>query len=367
LHGDRAAFLATVDPQRPAFARREAAVFDALRQVPFASWHYELDPERERATTPALDARYGTWWSPDVTLRYAIAGFDRTATQQQQGLTFVSRAGRWYLAADDDFADHPTAHDLWDGGPVLVRRGRSCLVLSHPKGRRLAGLVERECEAAVPRVTAVWGRAWSQRVVLLVPDSTKELADVVPDAGDLSNIAAVATAELLEPGTGYHPVGDRVVVNPATFTQLGPLGRRVVLTHEVTHVASRAATGDQLPTWMVEGIADYVGYLDVDVPLAVAAEELRRQVRRGRLPQELPIDSDFDGGRSDLAQTYEESWLAVSLLAHRYGRPRLLALYRHIGADPSSGAVERAFEADLGTSVDAFTAAWLADLRRRLA
>lgn len=366
LRRDRAAFLATVDPEEPGFRSRQAAMFDALRDVPLAGWRYELDPERERARTPEVDARRGTWWSPDVTLRYAIAGYDRTPTQQQQGLTFVARAGRWYVAADDDFSAHPTARELWDGGRVLVRRGTSCLVLSHAKGQRLAGLLLRECEAAVPRVSAVWGRGWAQRVVLLVPDSPAELSRVVPDAGDLSNIAAVATAELVEPATGYHPVGDRVVVNPDAFAQLGPLGRRVVLTHEVTHVATRAATGDQVPTWLVEGLADYVGYQGVDVPLAVAADELRREVRKGRVPEELPIDSDFTGGRKDLAQTYEQSWLAVSLLARRYGRAALLRLYRDIGADVSNGAVDRAFRKDLRTTVAAFTAAWQADLRARL-
>jgi hypothetical protein len=368
LRGDRPAFLATVDPVETAFRVRQARLFDALRAVPMASWRYEVHPERERPRTAALDARRGTWWAPDVTLRYAIRGFDRTATTQRQGLTFRQRGQHWYLTADDDFAAtaHATARDLWDGGPVVALRGPRCLVLAHPQTARLARTVVAECESAVPRVTAVWGRSWSQRVVVMVPASTAELNRMVPGAGDLSQIAAVATAELVGPASSYHPVGDRVLVNSLTFVQLGSVGRRVVLTHEVTHVASRAATGPQVPTWFVEGLADYVGYLGVPVPLAVAAEELQADVRRGRLPRVLPGDGAFDGSRPDLAQTYEQSWLAVTLLARTYGQERMLRLYRDTGADRSRGALERAMRADLRITVRDFTAQWRADLRRRL-
>ncbi len=368
LHHDRAAFLATVDPQAGAFQRRQGNLLDALRDVPLASWVYDLDPDRERAHTEALDVQRGTWWSPNVTLRYALAGFDRNPTVQSQGLTFVQRESRWYVAADDDFAGtgHPTVRDLWDGGRVLVVPGRSCLVLGHAHSAGLLRSLAADCDAAVPRVTAVWGTGWPQRVVLMVPDSTAELSRVVPDAGDLSQIAAVATAELASPATGYHPVGDRVIINPSNFGELGAVGRRVVLTHEVTHVASRSATGPQVPTWFVEGLADYVGYQGVDLPVGVSAEELQADVRAGKLPAELPVDSDFEGSRKALAQTYEQSWMAVALLARTYGESSMLRLYRDTGADPGAGALGRAMDKELHTTLRAFTGAWRADLRRRL-
>ena len=368
LDRNRTAFLATVDPTATAFLGKQGALFSNLHDVPLASWTYDLDPDRERAHTAALDARRGTWWSPNVTLRYAISGFDRTPTLQQQGLTFVQRGGHWYVAADDDFAStgHATIRDLWDGGPVVVARGASCLVLGHPHSARFVRSIVADCDAAVPRVTKVWGTGWVQRVVLMIPDSTAELARVVPDAGDLSQIAAVATAELVTPAAGYHPVGDRVIINPANFEALGPLGRRVVLTHEVTHVASRASTGLQVPTWFVEGLADYVGYQGTRIPLAVAVEELRSDVRAGKVPAELPIDSDFDGSRKDLAQTYEMSWMAVVLMARTYGQGAVLHVYRDTGADPSNGALDRAMRKDLHTTLGAFEKAWQADLHRRL-
>lgn len=366
LHRNRGAFLADLDPTQPRFLAKQAALFEHLQPVPLSGWRYELDDTREQPHTAALDAARGTWWAPDVVLHYAIAGFDRTPTEEDQGFTFVSRDGRWYLAADADFADHPTQRDLWDDGEVQVTRARSCLALSHPGGASMTALALKECDAAVPRVTAVWGTGWLRRVVLVVPDTPQELQRLVPDLGDVSNIAAVATAELVDPQTGYHPVGDRVVVNPDAFGQLGPLGRRVVLTHEVTHVASRAATGPAVPTWFVEGLADYVGFLHTDIPLSVSALELRRAIAAGHLPTALPSDAAYRGGRADLAASYEQSWLAVRLLIATYGQARVLQLYRDIGKGDTTGAVDVAFARDLRTSVAAFTSSWRASLRRQL-
>lgn len=364
---DHAAFLATVEPGASAFRAAQASYISALDDVPIGRWEYQVDASKEQPRTAALDRLRGQWWAPNVTLRYALAGFDDRPTVQQQTLTFVLRQGRWFVGADADFgATRRTARGIWDGGPVRVRIGRSCLVLSHPGRERLSEQVAAECEAAVPRVTAVWGRAWSQRVVVLVPSSVPELSSLLPGAGDLSQIAALATAELVSPGRGYRPVGDRVLINPVTFVQLGRLGRRVVLTHEVTHVASRPVTGPSMPTWLVEGLADYVGYRDAGVPVPVAAEELRSDVRIGLLPTALPADSTFDGARSDLPQAYEMSWLAVRLLARQYGEKTLLALYRTAGADPRREAFARALRQTTGLSSAAFLTAWRAELRRAL-
>ena len=366
LDRDKQAFVADLDPTQTAFVARQERVFDNLTLLRFSGWRYELDPSDPQPHTAALDAARGTWWAPGVALRYELAGYDRTPTEEQQGFTFIERKQRWYLAADADFAGQPTDRDVWDTGRLRVATGRSCLVLSHPTRAAMAALALKECDAAVPRVTAVWGTSWLRKVVLVVPDTATELKQLVPDVGDISNIAAVATAELIDASTGYHPVGDRVVINPKSFAELGPLGRRVVLTHEVTHVASRAATGPHQPTWFVEGLADYVGFLHTGIPLALSALELSRAMRAGHIPTALPPDSAFQGGRQDLAATYEQSWLAVTLIANRYGQATMLRLYRDIGASTGDSAVEVAFAKDLHTTVAAFTKSWSASLKHQL-
>ena len=365
LRRDRAAFLAGVWDGAPEFAERQAALFDNLEGVPLDTWAYQLDPRSERSTDPALDAKYGEgrWWAPDVVLTYALAEFDPEPTYAPQGLTFVQVGEVWQLAADDDFAvtGHPTSRGLWDGGPVVQHRGSSSLVLGHPGSEELLRQVGDVVDAAVPRVTSVWGPEWAQKVVVLVPNDQAELDRMLGGTTDLTRIAAVATAELTDLDEGYHPVGNRVLVNPPNFAQLGRLGRQVVLTHETTHVATRAATGPDVPTWLVEGLADYVGYLDVDVPLGTSARDTRDAIRGGWRPAALPADTDFSGSNPQLAQAYETSWLAFRLIVDTYGLQPALAFYREVGASRTDGAqlaVEKAFAAHLGTTTAEFTALW---------
>jgi hypothetical protein len=200
-----------------------------------------------------------------------------------------------------------------------------------------------------------------------VPATQDELGRIVGGNGDYSQIAAVATAELTDANAGYHPVGDRIVINPPNFAKLGSLGRRVVLTHEVAHVATRASSGPATPAWLVEGFADYIGYLGVRVPYSQSASELRSAVRRGHVPSALPTDADFDGSNVDLAQVYEAAWFATTLIAERYGQDGLLDLYRTVGRPGApASALDDAFAGLWDTDTEAFTEQWQRFLVDRL-
>ena len=373
LRRDERSFLAVVDPQAEALRERQEDLFAALEEVPLELWRYRLDPSVERPSDVLLDRKYGrdNWWAPDVALEYALEGFDDRPTVAEHHLTFVKRDGRWLLGADDDFAPVGlvTPRALWDRGPVVAERVGDVLVLGRPKARRLLKNVATLTAAAVPRVDRVWGKDWRRGAVLVVPTSGSEMSELLGSEKDLSQIAAVATAELGGDSGEFDPSGDRILVNPDTFGRLGQLGRRVVLTHELSHVATRRATGPAVPAWLAEGFADYVGYQDVDLPLALSARELRKDVRAGKLPTALPKDDAFDGGNPALAQAYEQSWLAVRLLAAQLGEDALLRFYRAVGARrgvEAAQAVEEALKAELGTTTAALTRDWIASLQRDL-
>src|SRR5262249_25096341 len=246
LTRDRAAFLATVDPQAGvAFRGRQAALYDNLAAVPLAQWQFTVDPGRQQPVTAPAFARYrAPVWSPRVTLCYALRGYDDRCTERPQQLTFVDRNDHWYLGGDDDFAGSggPTWRGLWDFGPVVVRQGRHCLLLAHPRSAGMLATLAEQVDQAVPQGSSVWGGGWSQRVVVLVPDSQQEMAKVLGGTPTLAEIAAVATADYADPATGL-VLGQRVVVNPANLARLGGIGRMVVLRHEITHLASRSVTG----------------------------------------------------------------------------------------------------------------------------
>lgn len=370
LRHDRAAFLATVDPAGGAFRGQQSRLVEDLRAVPLTTWRYDVSAADALPVGGPLRRRYhDPVWASRVELVYGLRGVDAHPTARPQFLTFVERHGRWYLGGDDDFAasGRTSWHGLWDDGPVVVARGRSCLVLAHPRhAADLAGFVAA-VDAAVPQVSAIWGRDWSRRVAVLIPDTQREMRQLVGGRMELAHIAAVATAdEVDEP---HHVArGQRVVLNPANLASLGAIARSVVLRHELTHVATRADTGPATPVWLAEGFADFVGYRETDVSVDVAAADLRADVERGRVPSALPGDAAFDGANPRLSQAYEEAWMACRLIARRAGLPGLVRLYRLVGAatgDPT-GALTAALRTVIGMSYDGFVAAWRHDLIREL-
>jgi hypothetical protein len=363
VHHDRAAFLATVDPQSSAFRRQQAAMFANLARIRFASWFYTVAPGSARlpaARRASYDA--ATWAPASFALHYRIAGFDAHPTDRPQYPTFVDRAGHWYLASLSDFRAQGelSATDLWDYVPVQVVRRPSVLVLGPHSQLATMDEVAEQAEAAIPKVTAVWGSHWARRVVVLVPPSQRVMGLVTSDSGDLDQIAALTTSEVSTDRGRAAPVGDRITINPRTWPSLGRIGAAVVVRHELTHVASRADTGRQTPTWVAEGFADYVGFRGVDIPVGQAAAELGAQVRASRVPMHLPTGRAFRGSGISLPRAYEVSWLACRSIAARYGQARLVQFYRAVGTSrrASAAAVTTALHRVLGLSRARFTALW---------
>lgn len=377
---DAAALLADVDPQAAAdFRTQQARLAPALAGVPLLRWTYRLDPTVVQPTRPGVLTRYGSApvWVPGLTVVYQLAGGDAAPVASPQELTFVQRAGRWYVGSDSDGGGTGgvgTARAPWDFGPVLAVRSGRVLVLGHPGQAPSLRAVAADADRAVPKVTAVWGTGWSQTAVVLAPATGEEFSAIVGPGTDYAQIAAVATAELpAAAGSGASPVGDRVVVNPTNLARLSPTGREVVLTHELTHVASRLTTGQATPSWLVEGLADYTGYRDAGLPVRTVAAELAADLRAGGARAALtalPSDGDFATVDPDLPAVYERAWLACRLVAQRYGQQSLVALYRAVGALPpgsSAADVDAAVRRVLGVSTAELTAVWAADVRAQLA
>jgi hypothetical protein len=368
---DAAAWRSVLDPERPAFVRRQMQVFRNFQHVPFASWDYDFDEDRslpETLRTQRYDAP--TYAPAHLSLDYRLRGFDRRATSLPQYPTFVLRSTGWYLTSFDDYRARGdrSSTGLWDYGPVVVVRTPKVLVLGHPSAQLLMAGVATEVAADIPRVSAVWGRHWSERAVVLVPETQRELGRVVDDNGDLDNIAAVATAEV-QIGSGRpDPVGNRIGINPANWPKLSLLGRRIVLTHELTHVATRAATSAATPTWLAEGFADYVGYLSSGVPATFVAQDLGTAVRGDRAPRRLPTPNAFDGANVRLSLAYEGAWMACRLIAQRWGQSALVHLYAAVARsrlDPAT-AVDLTMRRVLHLSTAQFTERWRAYVDREL-
>jgi hypothetical protein len=190
-------------------------------------------------------------------------------------------------------------------------------------------------------------------------------AQLSAQQGDVSQVAAVTDGPI-DVGDTAH--SDRIVVNPTAFAELQPAGRRVVLTHESTHVAVRASLVGRVPTWVSEGTADLVGYSTVSLADRKIAGALVAQVKASGLPRALPVDGQFDAATTTIAPIYNEAWLAARLIDRSVGADGLTRFYV---ASASSGsdtdieaATDAAFQSVLHETLAAFTARWLTEVRR---
>ncbi len=363
---DRAAFLATVDPTQAEFAQAQRRLIDRLSSVPIGAWTYEVTGDGPGLT----EARAGELPEGSaivrVRLTYRLDGTS-TTTDREQYLTVVPRGGRWLLAGDTDASENgfDTQRDLWDLGPVRVVRGDRALVLADARGadrsqvRRLA----EEADQAVEDVDRLWRRDWAHGAVVLLPRTQKAMATLIGSDGDgLPQIAAVTTGSF-EDGLAR---GDRIVINPSAFGTLGPLGRRVVLGHEMTHVATRVSSVRPVPIWLSEGFADYVAYDASPVPLSIVAGDVLDDVRDGKGPRRLPEPADFDAGEGDVAAAYEGAWLAARMVAEHYGQNRLVRLYEAMSDSAGPGWPEETRDV-LGVGARALTREWRAYLADKAA
>ncbi|MCW2868619.1 MAG: hypothetical protein JWR20_2807 [Marmoricola sp.] len=287
-------------------------------------------------------------WRGTVELEYRFAGVDRRAARMDTSVVFVPRGGRARVAS---FGGDGARTPLWLQTALVVRRTPGTLLsVAGTEAGRFPQLVSR----ALGQVRHTLP-AWRGPLVVEVPRTRDQLNAALHDSSSTyDDIAGVTTTEdgTLTPGS---PV--RVFLNPDVFHRLERRGAQVVMSHEATHVAT-GATFVSMPTWLLEGFADYVALRDTGISVRTAASQILARVRRDGPPDGLPTRADLDPTATGLGATYEEAWLACRFLGERFGNARMVAFYDAVsGGEP----VARAFRTVLGTTQARFVAAWRAD------
>ena len=356
---DARAFARTlVDPESPE-GRVEVATFDRMVRMGVTDLTWQtVRVDRGESRSPI--------WVATVTGHYRLRGID-DGVRDVDRLVAVEAApsgwrvvGRW--TGPPPGLESPTV-EAWDlPGAQVVRGEHSVVVGDVPPAtlHRYAHLAD----SATERVAGLCG-ASRPRVVVVAPATVTELDDLLD--GDGSDPTQVAAMTLGSRSGAEGRTADRILVNPDAFMRITPLGRRVVLTHEVTHVALRATYRGTPATWLSEGLADVTGYAVSTLPVKVVAADLLGQVRRGDGPHRLPADDDFGATAPDLETTYQAAYVAVHLLRDRYGASSVCRLYESAtSAGGASGeeATRRAWLEVVGTTRAAFTRSWLAELDR---
>lgn len=317
LHHDRAAFLATIDGSDPGFVTHEQTLFDNLQALPVRSMSYTL----EQVGMPRRPLGRGPQLSPPVVEYVALRGADLRPVSNPLVEVFVRRHHHWLLAVDREHVFNGTTDVQsrpWGHGPVHAASREHVVVVTDASqdAKLLLGRVSR----AMSAVRQVLGRTVHQHV--LVDATTTGLPD---EFNPLGHEDAAATTypvhESPRSGVGVDRYAGLVVkVNPrrlrAGLRQIG------LLRHELTHVALSDLDGG-VPTWLVEGVADYVGFHPYPESALVIAPGTRRHLDRMARHPALPDSREFG---YDPAENYEVSHAAVLWLVRRHGMPRLLEL-----------------------------------------
>lgn len=286
-------------------------------------------------------------WTAAVDTTWAFRGFDDAPARSEVTFTFVQE-GDEVLVAGIGGGDRRSP--VWMTGPADVRRTPRTLVVA-AEGAGDVDAIARVVRRAVPVVLDVLPR-WRDGVVVEVPRSVEALHQALDgDPGTYDAIAAVTTTVdgSLAPDAPVH-----VFVNPRVFAGLRPNGAQVVMSHEVVHVATDAATS-AMPLWLLEGFADYVALREVPLPITTTAGQIIRQVRQQGAPGHLPGPDEFDTAATHLGASYEAAWLACRLLAQIGGQAGLVRFYGRVDDGES---VDAALEAEFGIDQRELTRRW---------
>lgn len=313
-HGDRAAFLAGLDPGSPELRRSQLQLFDNLQDLPVARIRYDPDDfgdngEPVAGGDPTL--------RPDILEIVRLRDVDRRPVASGVDMTFVRRDGRWVLGVEKAETElTPTSSQFsrpWYGARIdVARRGPMVVVTDHGTADvadRLADLTAAE----LPAIDAFLGLP-VDRAVLVDATSSGFAYDMNSDGLE----AAAVTYPVGTPD-GLHVAGWRIKVNPHHVEEY--LDQKVVWRHELTHFAVRKLVRVS-PVWLTEGLAEYVGWLPYrfgDLPLPRSEESLRAADRK------IPGRVEF---LEEPLVSYWISHAAVTVLMDARGAPGVKALIR---------------------------------------
>ncbi len=211
--------------------------------------------------------------------------------------------------------------------------------------------------------------SFAERALRIAEDSVAETAQllgvtetepidffVYADADDFQSALGPGTKEFV---AGRAIAEIRTLFANVAVSEIGSPWLSVVVPHELAHLVFDTATDNpynQPPHWMNEGLAVYLseGYTDGD------RRRVANAIDRGTL---LPLSALANGFPSDREELfylgYAEGTSAIDFFVRTYGQENLVELIRSYALGVTD---HEAFASATGEGIEAFEAAWIADL-----
>jgi hypothetical protein len=346
---DEARFLADLDPTDASLRAQQKAVFAGLAKIDFSSFGYATNGIGY--DRPKVTARYGVPTNiAAVVSTYQLKGYDTGPVVEAQAVTFVYRQGRWWFASDHDAESSlPAAGhaEPWDSGEASVVTGRRSLVIGESIKQSTLQRVATSVDGAVKADLKFWPAGhkdeWDGKVVVYVPKAQRDFSSLFAGTTQSADGVVAVTipvydnVEFRASGRAYGKVtGQRIIINPRYFKPTSSFFE-VILRHEISHAAAAPITGDGTPSWLVEGLAEYVGWRQPDNPSQTFFDRgvdrlTARKIDSRTYHLKLPASSTFySGSPAAIAARYTTGFLVCAYIQHQYGEGRLKIFAQRMG------------------------------------
>jgi hypothetical protein len=233
--------------------------------------------------------------------------------------------------------------------PSILAGGRTVRLLSLG-GTRTDGLLARvraELGGAVDSVEWFWGTDWGHgddpEITVAATDSEARFLDqahldIRRRWADIAAVSVADEVDLAERATS----GQRIVFAPGA-SAMNDSALRIVLTHELFHLAARSDTALDAPRWLTEGVADFVARPPSAIPAGTSAE--------------LPSDAALDESGVERSAAYDRAWWFARFVADTYGTDGLRRLYA-AACGPHHADLAVAVQQTLGTDLPGLKLRW---------
>ena len=315
---DEQAFLADVDPSDEQLLARQRRRFENLVQLPLST--YQLDAVGATWPSGFADEEFRkTAYIPYVEEALRLRGFDAAPVVQTTGITFAKVDGRWRIVSDDDVADREPdgSRNLpWDLTRIVVRRSPHALGIFDTRSVVDADRLMAWTEDSIATVDGRVPERWPGTVVFYALSTPRLLRSMGTRFLDRAAVAFPVLDDVERP---TRRVATRVVINP-TYLPHNEAEGTYLLTHEITHVAL-AGTNGTTPTWVQEGLAEYVATAGGDPGHWLPTQATVARAREGA--DAMPGSTFF--GDEDPGFEYDLSLGAFVYLARRFGEDQVWA------------------------------------------
>lgn len=221
--------------------------------------------------------------------------------------------------------------------------------LGDARSEALLTRVDGDVADAVDAVDAFWAADWPAEIVVVATGSPAQFAaeaQLDPNR-QWSDIAAVAVADNVDLDN-RRAVGQRIVLAPGA-AGMSDSALRIVLTHELFHLAARVDTALDAPRWLTEGTADFVAR--PSAPLSLPT------VGTPAASPELPSDAELDAAGAERSVGYDRAWWFTRFVADTYGVDGLRRLYV-AACGPGHGDLAAAVRQALGVDLNRLQTQW---------